>query len=520
MLGILERDVLTSVTVPFLPGRPEVPFALSHHGFLPQRGPLTKQEADQFDNDIFVLKSDSMLANVAKISSGSGTVTVSSYRSPSERRGSITLPRTSLAHAKSARVPPIEESPRPISMELPREEPPYVSNTSNLFTNSLSTSPSQSSIRSVGSNQSVATARSLLAPGSRRWDSSTSRSSLASKFAPAWLLNPFRSTPSEPQTSAVAAISSVNVTPSATPQVTPKIPPVRLPNFESTTSLPRAANAGWNIPSEENKFYSQRTPYSRHSPMNTPPRDDLMRRQSMTNTNVPSSVYRINPSKPGSSITEEQSTLTGQWHDLYPRSQTKYRFKWQSIVMPACLPLTNDYFPTSAELESSFDVTSYDFVIDPPEMRSFLIKPPMTKGSKDEVRGAWAHYVMRGMVAVRLAQGFQVVVGSFKDEQIFPYPPRSFAFDDSPALKPTGAADVLRSTKAPVYLCMNNEIHRISYTGEAIQVKRFVRRIPVLHPIEYRCLIWPKSGSGCSELQTSFSLPGLTNYGWNRWVFI
>jgi hypothetical protein len=151
-------------------------------------------------------------------------------------------------------------------------------------------------------------------------------------------------------------------------------------------------------------------------------------------------------------------------------------------------------------------------------MRPFLIKPPTTKGSNGEVGGAWALSVMRGMVSVRLAQSFQVVVGSVKDGQTFPYHPRPFAFDDDPALKPAGAADVLKSTNAPVYLCMSNEIHRISYTGEAIQVKRFVRRMPVSQPIEYRCFIWPKSGNGCCELQTSFCLPGLTNYGWNRWV--
>lgn len=82
--------------------------------------------------------------------------------------------------------------------------------------------------------------------------------------------------------------------------------------------------------------------------------------------------------------------------------------------------------------------------------------------------------------------------------------------------KPAGTADILRSTADPVYLSMSNEIHRISYTGEAIQVKRYVRRMPPTKPFEYECLIWPKLGVGYTELKTTFTSHGLENYGWNR----
>ncbi|TFY75548.1 hypothetical protein EWM64_g8463, partial [Hericium alpestre] len=68
----------------------------------------------------------------------------------------------------------------------------------------------------------------------------------------------------------------------------------------------------------------------------------------------------------------------------------------------------------------------------------------------------------------------------------------------------------------PVYLSMSNEIHRIAYTGEAIQVRRYVRRMPPSQPFNYKCLIWPKLGVGYTELSTSFTSHGLENYGWNR----
>jgi hypothetical protein len=200
------------------------------------------------------------------------------------------------------------------------------------------------------------------------------------------------------------------------------------------------------------------------------------------------------------------------------------------MVTPGCLPLTVEHFPTTAEIDSSYDVFSYDFVIDPPEMRSFLIKPPIvpaaSRHDKDEVRRGWALRVIRGMAAVRLIQGFQFIlrpqneeVADVEEEKGFLRRSKSFVgIDDDITPKPAGAAEALRSTNDPVYLSMSNEIHRISYTGEAIQVKRYVRRMPPMHPFKYQCLIWPKLGVGYTELATEFATHGLENYGWNRSV--
>jgi len=198
------------------------------------------------------------------------------------------------------------------------------------------------------------------------------------------------------------------------------------------------------------------------------------------------------------------------------------------MVTPACLPLSVEHFPTTAEIDSSYDVFSYDFVIDPPEMRSFLIKPPVIPAAgrydKDEIRRGWALRVMRGMVAVRLIQNFQFIlrpntqeVPDFEEGRGILRRSKSFVgINDDMTPKPAGAAAILRTTNDPVYLSMSNEIHRISYTGEAIQVKRYVRRMPPTQPFEYQCLIWPKMGVGYTELTTEFTTHGLENYGWNR----
>ena len=196
------------------------------------------------------------------------------------------------------------------------------------------------------------------------------------------------------------------------------------------------------------------------------------------------------------------------------------------MVTPACLSLTIEHFPTKSELETSYDIFSYDFVVDPPEMRSFLVKPPVIpKGAgRDEARRAWAASIMREMVALRLAQGFHFILKPSTTNTAKPGPPPAkfprrpsiFIPDEELSPQALGAADVLNNPNDPVYLSMSNEIHKISYTGEAIRVRRYVRRMAATAPIEYQCLIWPKLGEGYTELKTSFVSHGLENYGWNR----
>lgn len=192
------------------------------------------------------------------------------------------------------------------------------------------------------------------------------------------------------------------------------------------------------------------------------------------------------------------------------------------MIIPGCLPLTTEFFPSMSELETTYDVHPYEFVVDPSEMQSFLVRPPSAIGNADDVRRAWALTVMRGMVAVRLAQGFQFVIRPPKsvlrqdDAMNALRRTRSYLAEDDTSSKPTGIADVLKSADDPVYLSMSNEIHRIAYIGDSVQVRRWVRTMPRSRPLQYQCLIWPKLGVGYTELVTSFVSHGLENYGWNR----
>ncbi|KAF9008542.1 hypothetical protein BDZ89DRAFT_1078965 [Hymenopellis radicata] len=533
MLGLLEHDVLSSIEVPYLKDDED------QHS--PGPSPTAAQ---QFDNDIFAVGTEPQQPSVnpnrmsvISISSSTTEVISSSYRVPLEKRASH---RNSLTTPK---VPPIEESPRTYLSELPVETP----------TRTRNSSPSQSSIHSLRSNLSGYSSKKSITRDREGL-------SLTSKLTPSWLFKPFRSGPSEPQTSPVSAsvrsggvipVASNSPTPStstlstptlATPTISAALPSIPFPS--TSLNLTRASDELASHTPQPMAIKTRSTPlrsnFSRavdsevRAALARPgsPHDDSVLTATVSSLSVPwtssSPGSKPNPSKPQSTVSYVQASLAARWRHVFASPAYKHDIKWSSMVTPGCLPLTVEYFPSTAELEGSYDVFSYDFVVDPDEMRSFLIKPPQVKGNAEDFRRAWALVVMRGMAAVRLAQGFQFVLQKPKkgqDVQGDDQDRRTTAFrrhqsfmgisdDDIP--KPWGAAEVLKSTANPVYLSMSNEIHRISYTGEAIQVRRYVRRMPSTKPFDYECLIWPKLGVGYTEQKTQFRSHGLENYGWNR----
>ncbi|EIW84767.1 hypothetical protein CONPUDRAFT_87316 [Coniophora puteana RWD-64-598 SS2] len=596
----------------------------------------TRMEAEQADMDTFASRAvvrpgigsgarGSFAAVPGGIGGGSGTSTlVSSYRSTAafadrdrdrDRRGGGPPHRNSLSLA-GPRIASIEESPRRIITELPPEGgdasggPVYASSVSGLSVSPsnpsvLSTRSSRSARSSVtqGSTASIRTAGTespTRRTGSNHNSNANANAGGLSKFAPTWLYNPFRSTPSNPQvTSATASTSSPSSpAPSVSGTSSIRIPghgighhplPPHSPAM-STKSLSRSPQpvailtSATGRPVLQNRVHMQDeeppTPHRgslpRYSPVNVSPRDDApftsaaARRRPLphtlssaypagagaTSSTSPHAAWRTNPSQPLAAVSHAQSSLARRWQHMLPTPTFKHEIKWTSLVTPGCLPLTVDYFPPTAELESAYDVFSYDFVIDPSEMRSCLVRPPapgeLPPGAKPaEVRRAWARLVMRGMVAVRLAQGFQFVLrpgapkarkggaeaGADADDKtpnqnagLAPGTAtvtatataatarraKTYLGEEDATPKPEGAAQVLSRSTEPVYLSMSNEIHRISYTGEAIQVRRYVRRMPALGPIEYECLVWPKLGMGYTEMKATFRSYGLENYGWNR----
>ncbi|KAG6829875.1 hypothetical protein H0H92_003220 [Tricholoma furcatifolium] len=548
MLGLLELDVLSSIEVPFLPepNNSEPPASSSPPESVEDKYP-SQADADRFDMDIFTLKPESKMLHAPRDS-------ISSIASAS----SIALAHRQAdkwpTHKNSmlGRIDPIEESPKRVIVDLPPEDSPEKQRGGVTFSG-ISKSPSQSSIMSLRSNLSASSSKA------RSSQVSAPKATLASKLAPAWLFNPFRSGPSEPQTSTISASSSINADSAGDEKATPRAALSALPTSTPSVHVPSARPTGTaaqishsplgNSPMpvtirkpasssrtstgrtfEEDVLLPQRAMFPRRSPVGTPPRDEATFGKRRSASSIPSYPgpgissspgVICNPSQPQSSVPHTHSSLARRWQHMFPQVLTKHDLKWKAKVLPICLPITVEHLPSSAELESLYDVFSYDFVVDPGEMKSFLVKPPAAKGNTEEWRRAWALSVMRGMSAVRLAQGFQFVLrrsnrGGETEDRMLARRPKSLLAEDDMTPWCIGASDVLSSPDEPVYLSMTNEIHRITYTGEAIKVRRYVRRMPPPKPFHYQCLMWPKLGGGYTELTTKFESHGLENYGWNR----
>ncbi|KAI0766343.1 hypothetical protein BD413DRAFT_481025 [Trametes elegans] len=553
MLGLLDHDVLSSIVIPYLPEPYHLALSAECIEDLPDRDPsivesqptlISPEDADDFDLNVFTAPQDAKPNTTTRnsISSNSSAPTLSSSWRGSELKRSSTM-RTS----ETSRISPIQESPQPPIRRLPahsaaldKEQRLSVA----ISEGALSTSPSQASILSARSSRSQQSIRSTATttPDAHSRRTSSSRASGISKFAPAWLLNQFRVGISQPQTSPVSASGITGSTPPISPSPSggsTAATPTPASIISSRAPQPVAIKGGTvarpirTRADGEELVAPHRGSLTRHSPVGTSPRDDVLSKRRGTLSSVanlpliPTNAnVEVLPWKPRATVPYAQASLARRWQHSFPRPLTKHEIKWPAMVTPLCLPLTVEHFPSTHELETSYGVFSYDFVIDPPEMHSFLVKFPPSVGRPDEVRRAWGLAVMRGMVALRLAQGFQFVLRLSK--QPGAARPReaetahtirrtkSYAGDDAAGARPVGAADVLRSAGDSVYLSMSNEIHHIMYSGDSIQVRRYVRRMPPTRPFEYQFLIWPKLGEGYTELKTSFISHGMENYGWNR----
>jgi len=279
---------------------------------------------------------------------------------------------------------------------------------------------------------------------------------------------------------------------------------------------------------ESNTAPGQRNSFTRGSPLSNsplvntnPPTPSLVvsHRSPILITSLPPLV---NPAFREPPVLYTQTSLARRWEHLSPTPTYETQIKWKSLCAPGCLPLTVEHLPTEEELAKGFRVHSYETTIGSEMNESFLVKRPVVvPGQAPEE--AWAMAIMRVMVALRLAQGFQFVL---QNSRIVHQPLQDMSLSSTVTAKPLvvlsrkprGPADILREADIPVYLSLSDQIHKIQYdpTGPSIRVERFVRRMPASVPIPYKCLIWPKLGGGYTECHTLFKSQDMELYGWNR----
>ncbi|CCM05881.1 uncharacterized protein FIBRA_08118 [Fibroporia radiculosa] len=546
MLGLLDHDVLSNI---------EIPFLSSDHEKGSAHGITSAKEADDFDMEIFTVRSEGYTDLTQRMSTLSSASTVTSSLS-SRLNDDLRRSSSGRISAISTTTSIIEENLPNVSSELNQGDLSFDTERRLLSAafNTLSTSPSQLSIRSNKSARSQTSTASAVSSASTR--SHTERQAARdippkkSRFNPSWLFGSFRSSLSQPQTSPIS-VSTLSTARQAEKErgdretsllpmshtsshvsTAVSTPRPRSPLIEVartlTTSRPSRPRLG-----EEELLPPSHSSLPRQSPIGTLRLEDPLAgmRRTMNKSGsllAPVAPYafttRTNPSKPLPHVSYTQSSLASRWQHMFPRPLSKHDTNWKAMITPGCLPLTVEYIPSASELGTEYSIYPYEFAVDPQEMRSFFLKPPAVSGSAEDVRRAWARVLIRGMVALRIAQGFQLVLRSSKAGPGEEGPSalrrsRSYVLeDDITTPRPISANlnEILRNPEEPIFLSMSNEIHRIAYSGDAVQVRRYVRKMPQAKAFEYQCLIWPKLGVGYTELSTSFISPGIENYHWNR----
>ncbi|OAX83993.1 hypothetical protein ACJ72_01642 [Emergomyces africanus] len=164
-------------------------------------------------------------------------------------------------------------------------------------------------------------------------------------------------------------------------------------------------------------------------------------------------ILPVNPCKPPKRFLARSSWF-GRWQHVYPRMPSTASVKWKSLKSPAILPLTTEEFPTSEELASQYFQTPYRVYQND---ESDFAETPRTR-----------EVLLREMMALRLAHGFQIVVGKLVEEASGEHSLGSLNIFNTRSLSKDGMT---------IFMSMGNIIHKlVCVAGVEIEVTKFTRK--------------------------------------------
>ncbi|XP_060527530.1 GATOR complex protein Iml1 isoform X2 [Cylas formicarius] len=170
---------------------------------------------------------------------------------------------------------------------------------------------------------------------------------------------------------------------------------------------------------------------------------------------------------------------------------------WKSLTMPACLPITTDFFPDKTSLQNDYVVSLYSLVPDTvyagfAQQKSSSKKPLTT----DEI--------FKELVSQRLAQGFQLIVMSQNAEEASQYAKGSVV-----RKSPTENDECY-------YLSIGRLFHKISLAGNTVSVTRYRPRHP--YPsfnYQYLYRFCAPFHDTYEDSGATFTTEKLEHYNWN-----
>ncbi|XP_076220694.1 GATOR complex protein Iml1 isoform X2 [Nomia melanderi] len=178
---------------------------------------------------------------------------------------------------------------------------------------------------------------------------------------------------------------------------------------------------------------------------------------------------------------------------------------WKSLTIPACLPITTDYFPDKRSLQNDYVVSDYNLLPDDVNtdfaQQRAIYKKPLTTAE-----------VFKELVSQRLAQGFQLII----------LPTNNKNQSNTPGSAVPAISSVMRGRqtesepKEEYLLSIGRIFHKISLFDNSITVTRYRPRHP--YPpfnIHYRYRFHAPHHDTYEVSWVSFTTEKLENYNWN-----
>lgn len=181
---------------------------------------------------------------------------------------------------------------------------------------------------------------------------------------------------------------------------------------------------------------------------------------------------------------------------------------WKSLTIPACLPITTDYFPDKRSLQNDYLVSDYNLLPDDVNadfaQNRAIYKEPLTTME-----------VFKELVSQRLAQGFQLIVGVSESDVIEAHCPSTPAPPPS-KVAPQHSKPVNQAPTKRFLLSIGRIFHKLTLVGSTITVTRYRPRHP--YPpfnIHYRYRFHAPNHDTYEVSWVSFTTEKLENYNWN-----
>ncbi|XP_045491857.1 GATOR complex protein Iml1 isoform X1 [Colias croceus] len=197
-----------------------------------------------------------------------------------------------------------------------------------------------------------------------------------------------------------------------------------------------------------------------------------------------------------------------EWTPALTTANRAIGVDWKSLTIPACLPITTDYFPDKRSLQNDYLVSDYNLLPDDVNadfaQNRAIYKEPLTTME-----------VFKELVSQRLAQGFQLIVGVNENEVIESHCPSTHTPPPSKVAPQCGKPANSAPTKRYL-LSIGRIFHKLTLVGSTITVTRYRPRHP--YPpfnIHYRYRFHAPNHDTYEVSWVAFTTEKLENYNWN-----